>query len=273
MPKIDDQRIMDLAVSLGRNLSVSSANKLIRLVHDNWEAQERGQLHKPDMLSLIKMGFERFSSDPRDRFYGLFGLVDSEQWPMHPDYILTLDEVKLGFTTGLIQASGRLGVLCLSGFGFELPGSRKFPTWVPQYISSGTKKFDFIFSVPKVSKAFVQEELESRFCGLAEGFITFMRATALDIVAPFLLSEVNDPQEPDDITDVLLGIDVHDLIDIMELVEQEEMDEEIGYWLINSSSTGDEITRAHALEKFCGRSGNPDTLKWPYGTYGCDKNL
>ena len=119
---------------------------LMRLISERSEVQADNWSSNHDTLSLLQIGFERLCTDPRDRFYALFGLMNYEELPMRPNYRLTPDEVTVAFTIGLIQTSKRSDAISFSGIGFDPPEDRYlgFSTWVPHYNNkSGSRQFYF----------------------------------------------------------------------------------------------------------------------------------
>jgi Heterokaryon incompatibility protein (HET) len=340
MPKADDQQIMNHLITLGTSLGYrAEISDLIILVRNRTEEEKRVRPYKQDILSLIRIGFNRSCTDPRDRLYGFFGLMEDEQLPMHPDYRLTHNEVKLSFTVGLIQTSNRLESVALSGFGFGPPTSIDFPTWVPEYKRSSSHKHDFAqdFVAAADSKAEctfenlpllhargiicgeileichsendnllldeeqrwvwewlalanpdsesveschptrvpwrqvffrtlaggrLEEYSESDLHGRAEGFITFMRCCALRFVVSSCGFETTKNLGQ------LLQTDMLPVLDIGRLVEQEQIDKEVAYWLGNSSVTEDRSIRDQLLDEFCG--GLAESNIWPHNEYGYD---
>ncbi|KAH8796384.1 heterokaryon incompatibility protein-domain-containing protein [Hyaloscypha finlandica] len=317
-----------------------------------------------NILSVVQIGFERFCTDPRDRLYGLFGIMDDKQLTMHPDYHLTTEEVNFQFTVGSMQTSGRVDAVTLAGIGFEIPASLHLISWVPRYIKSPSGKQSFLFwpsgngraaaadseaeftilnshllhvrgiLCGEIAKSYrsesanelkcayekrewlwewltlarsvscdashptgipwrqaffktmiadrtwpifdkaesCSEEIDKRrFYELAEGFMTFMRCSALQVAHDFAPKEV--PGSPTSghhelLDDALLDIYTYRSFDITRSTEQQQHDKEVFYWLANSSTTRDETLRAELLEKFCGNPGKPEALKWPYEDYG-----
>ena len=130
---LDDQQL--------HNEAILSADELFDpLVNNLMVFAVRSQRSRPDdnpvfrnALSVIRMGLYRSCTDPRDRLYAFFGLIDKEQLPMQPDYQLTFDEIRMTFTTGLIRTSKQSDVIALAGFGSHRREPEEFPTWVPKY--------------------------------------------------------------------------------------------------------------------------------------------
>jgi hypothetical protein len=356
LPKLGNQEIIPM-YGWGSQL-----NQLWLFMKESEEALADGRTY--DMLSVVEIGFERFCTDPRDRLYGLFGLMDDKQLSMHPDYHLTTEEVNFQFTVGSMQTSRRVDAVALSGIGFEIPASLHLTSWVPWYTKSPSGKQDFHFwpsetetdgaaadseaeftiqnphllhvrgilcgeiaksyrseSANELKYAYEKREWlwewlalassvscdsshptgipwrqaffrtmiadmtwrifgkaefcseidERRFYELAEGFMTFMRCSALQAAHDFASREVSGSptsghHELSD--DALLDVYTYRSFDITRSIEQQQHDKEVFYWLANSSTTRDETVRAQLLEKFCGNPGKPDALKWPFEDYG-----
>ncbi|KAG7285789.1 hypothetical protein NEMBOFW57_008083 [Staphylotrichum longicolle] len=133
-----DKTVNDgLATSFTRYLGSPSVGALVRLVYQRSARRRAGQLLGEDMFSLIESSWNSLSSDPRDRIYGLFGLLEENRpLPIPIDYGIAPDKIHLAFTTGLIQTSGRLDAISLSRFGFEDPSSPpRLPSWVPDFLA------------------------------------------------------------------------------------------------------------------------------------------
>jgi hypothetical protein len=103
------------------------------LVNKKLNVEGKGGCYRPEFLELIDSSEQAICTDPHDRIYGVFGLLDSQDLPMQPDYNLTTDELSLIFTTGLIQTSRRLDVVSLANYAFGNTVKRHLPSWVPDY--------------------------------------------------------------------------------------------------------------------------------------------
>jgi len=151
-PKLGNQEI-DSMFGYG-----SQFNQLWLFVKGSEEALADGRTY--DILSLVQIGFGCSCTDPRDRLYGLFGLMDDKQLSMRPDYHLTTEEVNFQFTVNSMQTSGRVDAVALSGIGFEIPASLHLISWVPRYINSPSGKQDFLFWPSGNDRAAAHSEAE-----------------------------------------------------------------------------------------------------------------
>jgi hypothetical protein len=152
LPKLGNQQI-DSMFGCG-----SQFNQLWLFVRDREVALADGRACS--ILSLVQIGFGCSCTDPRDRIYALFGLMDDKQLPMHPDYHLTTEEVNFQFTVGSMQTSGRVDAVALSGIGFEIPASLHLISWVPRYTKSPSGKQDFLFWPSGNDRAAAHSEAE-----------------------------------------------------------------------------------------------------------------
>jgi Heterokaryon incompatibility protein (HET) len=133
-----DSGLSDTGVGLGVELHIWRIDRLVRLVG----AGRRGAVCLGPMLSL---GGLALTTDPRDKVYGLLGLMDlpiSSQ--IIPDYTLPVAEVFIGFVIAVIKASRKLDIIrSADTFTF-----REIPSWIPdlrfpimyrqyQYFTSG----------------------------------------------------------------------------------------------------------------------------------------
>lgn len=81
-----------------------------------------------DIHRLLHYSREVFSTDPRDKVYGLLGLLDERIAALvKPDYTDTVENVYRSFTLAILEATGSLDVIrhCASS------ESSNFPSWVP----------------------------------------------------------------------------------------------------------------------------------------------
>ncbi|KAI0403147.1 heterokaryon incompatibility protein-domain-containing protein [Xylaria palmicola] len=85
----------------------------------------------PNLMALLDTARKARQSDPRDKVYGLLGMIDDRIHVM-PDYHLSLLNVYRDFTLGIIRATGSLSVI------YQRASSRKtipssWPSWVPDW--------------------------------------------------------------------------------------------------------------------------------------------
>lgn len=348
----------ELATSFTRYLGPPSVATLAMLIYQRSARRRAGEPLGEDMFSLIESSWNFVSSDPRDRIYGLFGLLEENSpLPVPIDYGIAPDKIHLAFTMGLIQTSRRLDVISLSRFGFEDPTlSPRLPSWAPDFLArpeeithiafrdssfraSGDSAAKFAFCAPgliacevvicgeigdlcdpgsnnlltsdpdqmwawswlatakahyetchptgvpwrqaffrtlvadcsiaKAGKAqFEHPEAENRFYGRAEGFMTFMRAYALELAMSFIDADIEAPPLPSAIS---LTADASSLFDVDKLRDEHALGDEVCGWMCNSSTTKDEALRNHLLAAFCGVPGSeaPYAMEWPHEEYAC----
>jgi hypothetical protein len=86
------------------------------------------------------------ATDPRDKIYGMLGLLDSngDEPFIRPDYCLTLEQVYVDFVTAEIRSTGRLDALAFAGMG----GDQRLgtlPSWAFAASSDSNHVFGYGF--------------------------------------------------------------------------------------------------------------------------------
>ena len=80
------------------------------------------------LLDLLASSFASFSTDPRDKIYGLLGLAsDFDSGTYKVDYLTTERSLLQYFVQHYIESTKRLDVLCYASF------HKGLPTWVPYW--------------------------------------------------------------------------------------------------------------------------------------------
>lgn len=78
---------------------------------------------------LLALSAGRKSENPRDRVYGLHGLMKDDQTPLlKPDYTMSVEEVYADVTRHIISTEKSLDVVCGHQLNDRLP---ELPSWVP----------------------------------------------------------------------------------------------------------------------------------------------
>ncbi|KAI0434771.1 heterokaryon incompatibility protein-domain-containing protein [Xylaria sp. FL1042] len=90
----------------------------------------------PDLMHLLDMGRKAKQFDPRDKVYGLLGMV-KDKIHVSPDYRLSLGEVYRKFAEDIIKATGCLSII------YQRAAHRtavpSWPSWVPDWSANGAK--------------------------------------------------------------------------------------------------------------------------------------
>jgi hypothetical protein len=111
------------------NITLATIRWLITLRQHLLELREEFQ---PGVFLLASRTRAAIASDPRDKIYGLFGLLPSSSLPIQPDYYMDVAKVYTSFTLSLIRSS--LRILTLAGIGmFKNESAIKLPSWVPDF--------------------------------------------------------------------------------------------------------------------------------------------
>jgi hypothetical protein len=97
------------------------------------------------LLGLVQRSGYALASDPRDKIYGLLGLIPSEKIPFLPDYNLVPRRVYTDFVISCIQESGQLLAICLrQPAPPDLQTVPGLPSWVPDIADAeGTLSLHF----------------------------------------------------------------------------------------------------------------------------------
>jgi hypothetical protein len=110
----------------------TSITAIRRLMLQKAQAASKKQPWKPDILFLISNFPASVCTDPRDKIFGFFGFLTEQEFPLEPDYNLTMEEATKALTTGIIRDTNRLNCVSLAGIGFsenEKLADRSYPSW------------------------------------------------------------------------------------------------------------------------------------------------
>jgi hypothetical protein len=83
---------------------------------------------------LVKRASALSATNPRDKIYGILGLLNCNDLQLHVDYRSSIEETFTRTIWSLIESSGRLDILGFSGTGSmnDTP-SQLLPSWVPDF--------------------------------------------------------------------------------------------------------------------------------------------
>jgi hypothetical protein len=90
-------------------------------------------LGEESLLHVMRVCRRKLSADPKDKLYGILGLLDEEirnEFPV--DYSLSVKEVYVRVFDYLLCTTERLDILC-EAVHFPLHTSSNFPSWVPEW--------------------------------------------------------------------------------------------------------------------------------------------
>lgn len=96
-------------------------------------ALRRMALRNKPTSEILICAIEMVCSDPRDKVYGVLGLMPRDMMGMRPDYTLTVSQVFVQTTLQHATATGRLGLLDHCDLESKLPDA---PSWVPNYTTN-----------------------------------------------------------------------------------------------------------------------------------------
>ncbi|KAK8113375.1 hypothetical protein PG984_013901 [Apiospora sp. TS-2023a] len=99
------------------------------------------------ILALLNSAWQRKASDPRDKVYGIMGLV-GQSFDFEPDYNWTVERVYTAATAAIAKRDECLNFLGLISEQCELRNP-KLPSWVPDLELHSNVKSDYISSISK----------------------------------------------------------------------------------------------------------------------------
>ncbi|KAI1284706.1 hypothetical protein F5Y07DRAFT_405452 [Xylaria sp. FL0933] len=97
---------------------------------------KHGGVAYSNILHLLDMGRKAKQFDPRDKVYGLLGMLEDKVHVL-PDYRLSLSEVYRKFAEDVIKATGSLSIIYQSAANRTAGPS--WPSWVPDWSASGVE--------------------------------------------------------------------------------------------------------------------------------------
>ncbi|KAL8288612.1 hypothetical protein RB600_004197 [Gaeumannomyces tritici] len=102
----------------------------------------KGSLSMVDMLGVIRLTWKSDASDPRDRIFGILGLLEdgrqeiyhhgqpTKRYTLAPDYSLSPQHVFTGFFAHVVAACGKSQALCAA---VGITGWGRMPSWIPDW--------------------------------------------------------------------------------------------------------------------------------------------
>ncbi|PMD49667.1 uncharacterized protein K444DRAFT_670555 [Hyaloscypha bicolor E] len=99
-----------------------------RQLHDLHGLRDAGGTGPGAYRSVLKYSQFSQATDPKDKVYGIFGLL--KRGLMSVEYGLDVQEIYCKFTQAIIQEAGSLDLLNLCGTKHTIPG---LPSWVPDF--------------------------------------------------------------------------------------------------------------------------------------------
>ena len=98
----------------------------------NGHTRERIIFRDPDLYHLLWIAIQSEQTDPKDKVYGILGLVDQGIANLvSPNYALTITEIFTDFAKAVIMSTGKLNLLTMSRVGGK--ARLCLPTWVPDW--------------------------------------------------------------------------------------------------------------------------------------------
>ncbi|KAF5649059.1 Het6 heterokaryon incompatibility protein [Fusarium tjaetaba] len=196
--------------SLGYYKDFSEVFVPIKLIEDQRRLMTQGKGSK--LMDVLVRFREMESTDPRDKIFGLLGLV-TEDHGVNVDYMTSVPELYQQATASLINLAGNLDILCQNPFERPagpraLDGQRKhkLPSWVAEYDSKRRQCATMLFAQRGIFNAGVKNcETPCRLIGPGKDILV-MKGTILGTVAPVL--QDGKDLEARDVMNLYLGKEV-----------------------------------------------------------------
>ncbi|KAG5787634.1 hypothetical protein H9Q69_013306 [Fusarium xylarioides] len=180
----------------------------IKLIEDQHRLMTQSKGSK--LMDVLVRFREMESTDPRDKIFGLLGLV-TEEHGINVDYMTSVPELYQQTTASLINLAGNLDILCQNPF--ERPQGptalqksqhkHKLPSWVAEYDSKRRQCATMLFAQRGIFNAGVKNcETPCRVIG-PEKDILVTKGTILGTIAPIL--QDGKDLEAFDVMDLYLG--------------------------------------------------------------------
>jgi len=130
----ETQLKLNLAYAEGANLA--SIQTILKLRLERRRAADAGQPLGHSALNLVCLARPSTATDPRDKIFAVYGLLDDSQgYPVKPDYSSPAEDIYRRFAVQQMTGSGRLDILRFAGLlTFKKTASKLvLPSWVPDF--------------------------------------------------------------------------------------------------------------------------------------------
>ncbi|KAF5714790.1 heterokaryon incompatibility 6 OR allele [Fusarium mundagurra] len=177
----------------------------IKLIEDQRRLMTQGKGSK--LMDVLVRFREMESTDPRDKIFGLLGLV-TEEHGINVDYMTSVPQLYQQATASLINLTANLDILCQNPFErpkgpTALDGQRKLPSWVAEYDSKRRQCATMLFAQRGIFNAGIKNcETPCRLIGPKKDILV-TKGTILGTIAP-ILQDDKDP-EARDVMNLYLG--------------------------------------------------------------------
>ena len=113
-----------------------------------------------DVTSMMRLTSKASAGDPRDRLFGLLGLLqDDDMCDIRPDYSLSCQHVFVGLFSYLLTSFKRWGFLYNVSRHSQSPG----PSWVPDWTSASAWRE--IFTIPRLDQKEISSAVWASYLG------------------------------------------------------------------------------------------------------------
>ena len=117
-----------------------------QLITNQRDALRKGE--ETSLLDVLARFRQAVSTDPRDKIYGLLGLV-SNTLGVEADYTKSVQELYIAVTTSLINSSANIDIICQNPWQRPATSREKrldgLPDWVPDFSDSSRMNVDFLY--------------------------------------------------------------------------------------------------------------------------------
>lgn len=144
----EDARLDCCMPPLGTENILSNFQSLVLDIHDYRVRYH--QMEHIELLDLLHAFRERLSSDPRDKIFGLLGLIQRDpRYPaLHADYSLSTETVYQEIFISFLKDTGNLNLLVRQT---EVERTLDLPTWIPDWTAKVSNRTADIHSIVRES--------------------------------------------------------------------------------------------------------------------------
>jgi len=124
---------------------IAPVTRLLMLLNIDPKYKEQKTPFATKLQYILRQTRAQLASDPRDKVYGVLGLIDGDHEGFVPDYSRNVIQVYTDFAIMHIQATGGLSSICFQPKGDlnheKIPG---LPSWVPDLSNRETMEENYI---------------------------------------------------------------------------------------------------------------------------------
>ena len=155
-------RIITKHVPIMKDAKNLAINRFLRQQPGPWDIDQNIKVKRVEsdlnVLHLLASHFTSFSTDPRDKIYGLVGLLDDyTASAYHINYSAEVPKTLEYLVQYMLESTGSLDVICYASF------HKGLPSWVPFWGPSTNYNVDMLGSIPFVTSSRLWRRLPLHF--------------------------------------------------------------------------------------------------------------